>query len=408
MQATSKGQAIFRCLALLVIAILCLSFVASNVLSQEQPAASAERGATKALGAIKSIAGRTLTLAAQAGDISVTVMDGARLLRIPPGETDLKQAAPLALEDLQTGDRILVRGKWGPDGKTLLASSVIAMKQQDIVERQTRERAEWQQHSVGGLVSAEDPAAGTVTITVPTLGTKRSVVVHIAKDTILRRYAPDSVKFADAQPSPLDKIAVGDQLRARGTRTPDGNELSAEEVVSGSFRNIAGTIVHVDSASSTISVNDLATKKPVVVKVTGESQLRRLPPGLAQQIAVRLKGASGESETPSRERVARTPEAGAAGGSPSFKGPGSQGERAAGGPGAPDLQQVISRLPAISLTDLQRSEAVMLVGTAGTPDGGVTAITLLAGVEPILEASPKGQSILTPWSLNTSGDTGQP
>jgi hypothetical protein len=39
---------------------------------------------------------------------------------------------------------------------------------------------------------------------------------------------------------------------------------------------------------------------------------------------------------------------------------------------------------------------------AGNPHSpGVTAITLLAGVEPILEASPNsGQSILTPWSLN--------
>jgi hypothetical protein len=360
------------------------------------------------LGTIKSIAGRTLTLAAQAGDISVTVMDGARLLRIPPGQTDLKQAAPLALEDLQTGDRILVRGKLGPDGKTLLASSVIAMKQQDIVERQGRERAEWQQHSVGGLVSAEDLAAGTVTIAMPTLGAKRNVVVHIAKGTILRRYAPDSVKFADAQPSSFDHIAIGDQLRARGTRSPDGNELSAEEVVSGSFRNIAGTIARVDATAGTISVNDLATKKLVVVKITGESQLRRLPQGLAQQIAVRLKGASGESDTPNRERGARAPEAGAAGGSPPFKGPSSQGERAPGGGGAPDFQQVINRLPAITSTDLQRSEAVMLVSTAGTSDGGVTAITLLAGVEPILEASPKGQSILTPWSLNTSGDAGQP
>jgi len=407
MQAMRKGQAVFPCLAFSVMGIWFASLAASNVFSQEQPAASAESGANKALGTIKSIAGRTLTLAAQAGDISVTVMDGARLLRIPPGQTDLKQAAPLALEDLQTGDRILVRGKWGSDGKTLLASSVIAMKQQDIVERQGRERAEWQQHSVGGLVSAEDPAAGTVTITMPALGAKRNVVVHIAKGTILRRYAPDSVKFADAQPSSFDHIAIGDQLRARGTRSPDGSELSAEEVVSGSFRNIAGTVARVDSTAGTISVNDLATKKLVVVKITGESQLRRLPQGLAQQIAVRLRGASGESETPNRERVARAPEAGAAGGAPPFKGPGSQGERAAGG-GAPDFQQVINRLPAITLTDLQRSEAVMLVSTAGTPDGGATAITLLAGVEPILEASPKGQSILTPWSLNTSGDAGQP
>lgn len=405
-----KGQPVLRSLALLVMGMLAAAFAPSRAISQEKPAASAENAAAKALGTVKSIAGRTLTLVTPEGDVSVTVLDGARLLRIPPGQTDLKQAAPLALENLQPGDRILVRGKWGPDGKTLLASSVIAMKQQEIVEKQAQERTEWQQHGVGGLVSAADPAASTVTVMLPALGAKRSVVVHISKDTILRRYAPDSVKFADAKPSSFTEIGVGDQLRARGTRSPDGNDLSADEAVSGSFRNIAGTIAQVDSAAGTISVNDLATKKPVVVQITGESQLRRLPPGVAQQIAARLKGAPGETpsaDTPNRERVTRAPEASAAGGSPTFKGPGSQGERAAGGAGAPDFQQVISRLPAISLTDLQRAEAVMLVSTAGTPASGVTAITLLAGVEPIL-TSPKGQSILTPWSLNTSGDTGQP
>ena len=407
MHAMGKERAVLRCLALFVLGMFAACWAPGRVFGQEQQAASAESGATKVLGTVKSIAGSTLTLAAPTGDVSVTVLSGARLLRIPPGQTDLKEAAALALEDLQPGDRILVRGKWGPDGKTLRASSVIAMKQQDIAQKQVQDRTEWQQHGVGGLVSAEDPAAGTVTITVPALGAKRSVVVHISKSTILRRYAADSVKFADAKPSSFDQIAVGDQLRARGKRSPDSNELSADEVVSGSFRNIAGTIARVDPASSTISVNDLATKNLVVVKITGESQLRKLPPGIAQQIAVRLKGAPGESDTPNRERTTPVSEARAAGGSPSSKGPGSPGERAAGGAGAGDFQQVISRLPAITLTELQKDEAVMLVSTAGTSTSEATAITLLAGVEPILEASPKGQSILTPWSLNSSGDAGQ-
>ena len=397
MQGMGKEQAVFRCLALLVICVFVVSCAPVRALSAGQ---QAETGVAKALGSVKSIAGHTLTLATPTGEVSVTVSNDARLLRIPPGQTDLKQAAPLALQDLQPGDRILVRGTWGSDGKTLLASSVIAMKQQDIAERHAQERAEWQQHGVGGLVSAVDAAAGTVTVTMPALGAKRNVVVRISKSTVLRRYAPDSVKFADAKPSSFDEISVGDQLRARGNRSPDGNELSAEEVVSGSFRNIAGTITGIDSATDTISVNDLATKKPVVVKITPESQLRRLPPQLAQLIAVRLKGGEGPPpDAPNRERIARS-----AGGSAPSNGSGSQGERAAGGG---DFQQVINRLPAITLTELNKTEAVMIVSTQGTPASGMSAITLLAGVEPILEASPKGQSILTPWSLTSSGDTGE-
>ena len=66
-------------------------------------------------------------------------------------------------------------------------------------------------------------------------------------------------------------------------------------------------------------------------------------------------------------------------------------------------------MPAATLADLQKGDAVMIVATEGTPQQGATAITLLAGVEPILEASPKGEaaSILTPWTMSSapSGDT---
>ena len=66
------------------------------------------------------------------------------------------------------------------------------------------------------------------------------------KDTVIRRYAPDSVKFDDAKPGTLDQIKPGDQLRARGTKNADGNELAAEEIVSGTFRNVAGVVVATD------------------------------------------------------------------------------------------------------------------------------------------------------------------
>jgi hypothetical protein len=73
-----------------------------------------------------------------------------------------------------------------------------------------------------------------------------------------------------------------------------------------------------------------------------------------------------------------------------------------------DLQQMLSRMPAASIADLQKGDAVMLVGTEGGSNT-VTAITLLAGVEPILQGSPNGaSSILSPWSLSgaPSGEAG--
>ena len=69
-----------------------------------------------------------------------------------------------------------------------------------------------------------------------------------------------------------------------------------------------------------------------------------------------------------------------------------------GGGGIADLQQMISRMPASALADLQKGDAVMMVATEGRANGQSTVITLLGGVEPILEASPKGSAstILSP------------
>ena len=251
---------------------------------------------------------------------------------------------------------------------------------------------------------------------------------------MLRRYAPGSVKFDDAAAAPIDQIKAGDQLRARGQKSADGGELTADEVVSGSFRNISGTINSVDAATSSITVQDLVTKKPVVVKIADTSQLRKLPGPMAQRIAARLKGNGGEGRGGARREwwrgsafrlgasgagntgtaPARAPAGGSALEQKSGDSGGAQG--AAGGAGARggaggqggDLQQAIARMPASNLADLQKGDAVMIVATSNNADS-VVAITLLSGVEPILQASPSGQSILTPWSMSGApgGDAAQ-
>ncbi len=366
---------------------------------------TAPNPASRAVGTIKTITGKTIVLTTDAGaEVTIQVQDDARLIRIEPGAKDLKNAALLQLEDLQAGDRILVRGALGPDGKTVIAASVIAMKSADIATKQQHEREEWQRHGAGGLVTAIDAAGGTITISTNAQGPGKEVKIKVAKQTILRRYAPNSVKFDDAKPAPIDQIKVGDQLRARGTRSTDGTELAAEEVVSGTFRNIAGTVSAVDAAAGTITVMDLVLKKAVTVKVTSDSQLRKLPPMIAQGIAMRLKGAGasaagGAGAAGSASRPAETAAAHPAGG----QGGQSGGAGRLGGGGG-DLQQALSRMPAVTLTDLQKGDAVMIVATDGLQESRVTAITLLAGVEPILQASPTGgaSNLLAQWSLGSA------
>ena len=399
---------------ILFIAAVSLSLSAGSTVIQagqpqsgQQPSAQAS-SAARPVGTIKSISGNTIILTTDAGsDVTVQVQDSAKLVRIAPGQKDLKDATPIQLGDLQPGDRILVRGKLADDGRSVAAASVIAMKKVDIADKQSREREEWQRHGFGGLVNNVDAGGNTINVSLPSPGEKKTVAIHFSKDTILRRYASDSVKFDDAKPAPLDQIKPGDQLRARGTRSADGAEFTADEIVSGTFRNIAGIISALDASAGTVTVQDLALKKSVTVKVTADSQLRKLPPPMAQRIAARLKGTPVEASSTATTAGGASSAANSGpptkpNGPPSV-GSGSGGMGRSGGGGSADLQQAISRMPAATLADLQKGDAVMGVATEGGPNGVPTVITLLGGVEPILEASPNSSAstILSPWSLGT-------
>ena len=278
-----------------------------------------------------------------------------------------------------------------------------------IAKKRQADQAEWRTRGVGGLVTAVDPATGQVTINLRTAeGLKPLVIVATAK-TAISRYAPDSVKFSDAKPSTLAEIKVGDQVRALGTKSDDGTRYDAEELVSGSFRNVAATVTTVDPATNTIKVMDLTTKKPLLVHVNADSAMHKLPEMLARMIAMRTSGAAGGAGGPGAPGGGNGP--GAGGGQ---RPPATPGQSAAGSPpngaGAPggmrgrgDMQQMLDRLPAIKLDELKPGDAVIISSTQGADPGQVTAITLVAGVEPILSATTGGGQrarMLGSWNLD--------
>lgn len=385
-------------LSLVMMAVLWAALAGA---AAQEPAQSS---IAKQIGTIKAVNGNAITLTPESGaDVPVTVEETARILRLNPGDKDLKNATPIQLQDLKAGDKVRVRGHAAGAGIDALEVLVITSSAVDAVRDQIRQ--DWQKRGVGGLVSSVDPANGTVTISVTSLSGKKEVTVKTAKNTVIRRYAPESIKFDDAKPSTLAEIRPGDQLRARGERSADGLELTAEEIVSGSFKNVAGVVNSVDASVGTLTVQDLLTKKPVVVKVTAESQLHKLPPEMAQMIAMRLKstlpagtpggGARPEAKADEASRPAGgVPSGGVAGGGASG---GMGGGMRAGG--ARDFQQMLNRMPAVTLSDLHKGDAVLIVATEGSAGGGGTAITLLSGVEPILQAAPSQAMMLTPWSL---------
>lgn len=371
-----------------------------------------------AVGTIKSITGNVIVLTTQAGtDLKVQLSPEVKFLRVPPDSKDLKEAVAIELSNLQVGDRILVRGTAGDDPGAFRAVTIIAMKKVDLDEKKAHDQEEWQKHGIGGLVKSVDPANGNVTLGTMSAAGPKEVTINISKSTVLRRYAAGSVKFDDAKPSTFNEIKPGDQLRARGTKSDDGNSFLAAEVVTGSFRNVSGTISTLDAASGTLTIADLISNKPVTVRVGSDTQLRKLPPQMAQMIAARLKAAAPGATPPS----GAAPQASAASNGPGAgSGATSSGvsvggapNRGTGGGGARgDLQQMLLRLPASTLNDFQKGDAVLIVASSSPVDSNFSAITIVGGVEPILQASPQGQasSILSPWSLNSGGgvDAGTP
>ena len=358
----------------------------------------------KKIGTIKSVNGNLLILTPTSGaDLSVSVQPAARILRLAPGEKDLKNATPLQIGDLHVGDTIRVRGSGSADGNSIAALEVIVITQAAVAAVSDQMRQDWQKRGVGGLVDSVDAGTGVVTISVPSLAGKKTIAVHTGKETIVRRYAPDSAKPEDARPSSLAEIHAGDQLRARGNKNADGNEITAEEIYAGMFPQYSATVKAVDTGTGTLTVQDLASKKTVQVKVGPNSQLHKIPAEMAQMFAMRLKGMTMPG-SPAGASSGQKPTAPANGQAPSPAGStwAAGGNGGMHGNGPPDFQRMLSRMPSTTLAEmnLQKGDAVIILATEGTATSPRTAITLLSGVEPILQASPGAQAMmLTPWNL---------
>lgn len=414
-------------------AILASALVLSHGAAAQASPSSTQIAASKTVGTVKSVNSNSIVLTTENGaEATVTFADSARIMRAAPGQTDLKTAAPIQISDIQVGDRVAARGQAG-DAGALVASVAIVMKQDDIAQRQQAQTDEWRR-GIGGIVKDVNPSGGTVVIANSLAAGGKPILIHVGPGAEIKRYSPDSVKFDDAKPGTLDQIKPGDQLRARGTKNADGTEFTAQAVVSGWFRDIAGTLVSTDAANQSVTISDLVTKKPVTVKVGPDSQLRKLPQFVAMGIAMRLKGGApgtaagdqgsatqgGRPSAAGRENWYGS-RSGAAGAdseaSASMRG-GQNGSAMRGqgagwrsnGSGPPDFQQMLARIPAVSITDLNKGDAVMLVATEGSANSQPIAITLLSGVEPILSAAPAGtnaaSTILSPWNLGAGAGAG--
>jgi len=319
--------------------------------------------------------------------VVVSVSDATRIVKNPPGESKLDKATPYTLAEIGAGDRILALGKVSDDGKTLAGPrAVVINTKAEITAKHEAERAEWQARGVVGVVSAVNPESKEITINTRTPEGPKPVVIP-AGTAKLRRYAPDSIKFADAKPSTFEEVKVGDQLRAKGERAADGSRFTAEEIVTGSFRTAVGTVKAVDAAKNEITIEQMQDKKPLTVVVRPDSVLKQFP---AEAMAMLGGGAGGPGGGPGAGGERRVVMQGGPGGpAPAAGGGQGQGPGGAPGQGGPvrrmfDPQQMLERLPPVTLAELKPGQMIVVSSTVGADPTRVTAIQLVSNVEPLI------------------------
>ncbi|MFL6211327.1 MAG: hypothetical protein ACJ74W_20940 [Pyrinomonadaceae bacterium] len=343
-------------------------------------------------------AGHTITIKVDGtgAPLSVQVSDATKYYRAKPealAHADKLTPADLlgiTAGDIQIGDRLVALGKVADDQKSVPARVVIMMTKADHVAKQQHDREEWQRRGVNGTVASVNPATKEITINTRTREGVQPLIIAATDKTEFRRYAPDSVKFADAKPGTFTDLKTGDQLRALGERTADGTHFTPEEIVTGSFRTLLGTVTAVNAAQNQLTIKDNQTKQTLTVVISQDSSLRRMPEQMAQMMAMRGQGGGpgmmgGRPEGQGRPAGAQPPAGAppAQGGEQAAGGPGGMGARRMGGGGF-DVQSMLERLPQTTVADLKPGEMIIVSSTVGADPTRLTAINVIAGADTLL------------------------
>jgi hypothetical protein len=351
-------------------------------------------------------AGKKLTIKPDSGDaVVITVTDKSHLLHMPPGETDQKKAEAITFDKIASGDRLVASIKASADGKTNDVNTMLVLTSADLSSIHDKELQDWKTRGTTGNLVSSDAASHSFTMKV---GSKEWKVITADK-TKFQRYSPDSAKISDAKASAFADLKTGDEVHVLGNKSSDGTEIAAEQVIAGTFPQIAATVKSINAASKELVVTDLATKKPITIKINADSTLKKLPDTAAQVLA-RLYGAA---------RGQGGPGGGGrgfgGGGGGRGQGGGAPGGGGPGGPGGPggrsgrgDVGAMLDQAPPITIADLKAGDAIMVKTTPGASGGAGTVVVLIAGVEPILTAAPNStMDLMGSWNLGGGGGGGE-
>jgi hypothetical protein len=383
--------------------------------------ALAQVPAGRQVGAIQSVSAgeKKIVLISDAKETwTITANEGARIVQIEPGVTDMTKAKPVELSAFAAGDRMLAVGEADAAAKTIKARTLVLMSSKSISDKNSREQAAWRTRSTSGIVKSVDAEKGEVVITARAgMNETKEWTVPVAASTSLMRYADASINFADAKPAKLSDVRAGDQLRVLGDKDATASSIKTEAVVFGSFKTMAGEVVSANAATGELVLNDLETKQKITIKIIQATNIRRMPsfPGMGGMgmggMGMGGMGGGRGQGAPSGAPASGAPPAAGQGAPP-------QGGRPAGagpaGPGGgfggrmPDMASMLERLPVVPFTEVKPGDAVLLSATRPAAGTAPVAFRLVAGMDFLLRApSNQVSAVVASWNLDGGGGMGQ-
>ena len=319
------------------------------------------------------------------GEIVAIISDKTEFKVVPPDNPSLRAAVAADAKSVGTGDKLLVTGMVSADRKTIPAKAVYLITKASIADRLKKEAEAWRTRGISGKVVTYNPQTNAITVSIKGLMGDRTMTVKSSDKTEYFRYSAESVQFSDARKSVFGEIEPGDAIRALGDKNADGSELTAEKVITGAFKTVAGNVVSVNVESGEVTISDITSKKNVVIFVPATATIQQFPAEMAQRFAMLQSGGG---------FVRPGPGVGQPQGQPNMSQGGMQqggAMRAGAGPG-PGIDDILERLPKISVKDLKVGEMIAVSSSKGKDASRITAIKMVSGVEPLIRAQQASQA----------------
>ena len=339
-------------------------------------------------GDVVSISDKQIVIKTKDAPLNVELTPKTEFKRVSAERPSIASAVPSALADIVVGDKVVVSGVFGDDKSKLPARTVYLMAKSDIAQRNAKEAEKWSR-GISGKVASVNSQTGQISVEIRNLMGSTTVVITPKEGAAFKRYAPNSVKYSEAVESSVGAVQAGDMIRAAGDKSADGLSLAAEEIVTGAFQTIAGTVKSIDVEKNEVVITNLQTKKDVTVALGTASVMKKFPEEFAQRM-VQFQGAGMQGGGPGA-RPAGTP----GGSQPVQTAPpaGSQGQPGGpvrmmpGGGRGGGIDEMLERFPSITAADLKAGDMIAVSSTKNGTLDKISAIKLLAGVEPFIRAA---------------------